>query len=356
MSTHEAKVVLIEKIEPHPDPETVNLGLVRVWDYQVVVNRHQWKEGALAVYIEPDTVVDGNRDEFSFLNGDKEPRKHRIKVKRLRGVWSEGLLIPAPAGLNLDDDAWELLSLERYVPQMKRRNGSRPANLDSDFSMAGQWESAPISLPFGKYDLENWKKWNKIFQIEIRDESGEIVSVAESDEEVFITEKIHGANAKYAFIDGRFYCGSRSGWKKEDEKCSWWQALYQSPWLKGFLSSNPNIVLFGEIFGQVQDLKYGAKKNEIFFRAFDIFLPEERRFMDAKRFHELLDGDKTAPVLYRGPYSKEIVLQMTDGLSMVPGANHVREGCVIKPATEQIHHRLGRVALKNVSNEYLLRA
>lgn len=359
MSTHEAKVLRIDKIDPHPDPETINLGLVRVWDYQVVVNKHQWKVSDLAAYVEPDTIVDGSLPEFSFLNKEgKPPTKHRIKVRRIRGIWSEGLLIPAPEGFEEGSDVWEHLKLERYVPKMKRRFGPK-ANLDSDWRTSGRWEKSPISLPFGKYDIQNWKKWNKIFETPKKDwlsRIRKIFRIQDTPCEIFITEKLHGANAKYAFINGRFYCGSRGGWKVEDEKCIWWQALRQNEWMKPFLMDHPGDVLFGEVFGQVQDLKYGAKKNQIFFRAFDIFLSKERQWMDAKRFDKLLKEDQKAPVLYRGPYSKEIILQMTDGLSKISGADHAREGCVIRPVNERIHPKIGRVILKNVSNEYLLRS
>lgn len=356
MSTHEALVTTIPEIEKHPDPETVNLGIVKIWDYQVVVNKNQWKAGDLAIYIEPDTVVPLDKPEFSFLVRPEKPKaSERIKVRRLRGAWSEGLLVPAPPGFTVGQDAWAHLGLERYVPPLKHGGGSgRPANNDADFGTGGGWEAGPeeAKLPFSKYDLENWKKYNYVF---------------EDGEEVIITEKIHGSNAKYLWHGDRMYCGSRSGWRTNGSQKMdgwapkdnlWWKALEQNPWIETICKSNPNLMLFGEVFGQVMDLKYGAGKNQVFFRVFDIFNLKTRSWMDNDMVHFQLRTEELVPTLYRGPYSKEIVLAHTDGDTTIPmeGKPHVREGCVVKPATEKIHPKFGRIALKNVSNAYLERA
>lgn len=356
MSLHEAKTIKLGPIESHPDPETIKLGLTKVWGFQVVVNKELWKEGDLAVYIEPDTVVPLDLEVFAFLQKEGKAKTHeRIRVKRLRGTWSEGLLIPAPEGLKEDDDAWELLKLERYVPQVNGKKGSgRASNLDSDFGTGGGWEAGPdrAKLPFSKYDLENWKKFGGVF---------------DDGEEVIITEKIHGSNGKYLW-DDRMYCGSRAGWRVEyslkgmeqekvyDRGNIWWQALEQNKWIEEFCKDNPHLVLFGEVHGQVMDLKYGAGKNQLFFRAFDMFDTSERIWIDNDDMYIIgCDVLQFAPILYRGPYSKEKVLECTDGPSMVPEANHIREGCVVKPAKERIHPKYGRIALKNVSNLYLER-
>jgi RNA ligase (TIGR02306 family) len=349
MSIHEAKTIKLGPILPHPDPETVKLGVTKVWEFQVVVNKEQWKEGDLAVYIEPDTLVPLDLEVFAFLRKEGSSKtQERIRVKKLRGIYSEGLLIPAPEGLKEDDDAWELLRLDRYQPKIVSRGNGRPANLDSDARTSGGWEEGPAhaKTPFSKYDLENWKKFNHVF---------------EDGEEVIITEKIHGSNGKFLWHEGRMFCGSRTGWRVENDhefgtsRNLWWEALRQNPWIEEFCKQFPDFMVFGEVHGQVTDLKYGAGKNQIFFRTFDVFDTHNRVWMDNCLIRRYFTEDQRAPILFEGPYSKEKVLECTDGPSLVAGANHIREGCVVKPARERIHPRYGRIALKNVSNLYLER-
>jgi RNA ligase (TIGR02306 family) len=366
MSLHEAKVIRIKEILPHPDPETIRLGIVQVWDYQVVVAKDCWQVGQLAVYIEPDTMVDGGREEFAFLNGEKAPRLHRIKAKRLRGTWSEGLLVPAPEGFSEDSDAWEALGLARYVPPDNISRKGPKGNIDSEFGSGGEWEEAPIALPFEKYDLENFKKFNCMFT---------------EGEEVVVTEKIHGQNFKAVWKDDRLWVGSRGGWKKPAQEKTietpdgpktymqsqnnWWAAVDQNPWIVDLCRKHPGLVFFGEIYGQVQDLKYGAGKSQIFLSLFDVWNPETNRFLDDRTLTDIKvldlsmacviqDFEYFAPELYRGPYSKEKILEVTDGQSVIRSANNIREGCVVRSVFENDALR-NRKILKNVSNFYLER-
>jgi RNA ligase (TIGR02306 family) len=357
MSKHESLVLKIEEILPHPDPETINLGIVKVFGeggYQCVVNKNQWKVGDLAAYIEPDTMVDGNREEFSFLNGTKPPKKHRIKVKKLRGVWSEGFLIPV-SGVEVGFDAWEMLGLERYEPTMIKRGNGRPAHLDADFGTGGGWVEAPVKLPFQKYDIENIRKYGKHFA---------------DHEDVVMMEKIHGANFRCVFANDKLYVGSQGGWRGEGKVSytlpdgtvvekevsnTWLEGAKQNPWLEELCRAHPDKVFFGEVAGQVQDLKYGAGKNQIFVFLFDALSLTERKFLNWNEFNQIVKPEWMAPVLYVGPYSKEIVAEHTDGMSLVPNANHIREGLVVKPLIERDVYGLGRLILKSVSNNYLER-
>jgi hypothetical protein len=45
--------------------------------------------------------------------------------------------------------------------------------------------------------------------------------------------------------------------------------------------------------------------------------------------------------------------EWSSGLSLVPGSNHIREGCVIKPIVEGWNYTIGRRILKVVSFDYL---
>src|SRR3990172_3820195 len=104
-STHRVDVIQV-KMRPHENSDF--LSLIEVYNYTVCVRTADWKDGDLAAYIPPDSVVDTNRPEFAFLK-TKDRQFERIRVKKLRGVISMGLLVPAPPNSKEGDDVAELL-------------------------------------------------------------------------------------------------------------------------------------------------------------------------------------------------------------------------------------------------------
>src|SRR6185312_16785998 len=77
---------IIEELKPIPDADRIELALVQGWE--VIVKKGQFKIGDICIYIPIDTEVDIQRDHFSFLNSK------RIKTIKMKGVWSQGLVIP----------------------------------------------------------------------------------------------------------------------------------------------------------------------------------------------------------------------------------------------------------------------
>lgn len=61
------------------------------------------------------------------------------------------------------------------------------------------------------------------------------------------------------------------------------------------------------------------------------------------------------PVLYTGPFDWEVIKTLVDGPTTVPGAKGIREGIVIRPLKERHVRGLGRLILKVVSSEFLLK-
>jgi ATP-dependent RNA circularization protein (DNA/RNA ligase family) len=121
------------------------------------------------------------------------------------------------------------------------------------------------------------------------------------------------------------------------------------------LKQIPGIVLYGEAYGQVQDLKYDATQGQIMFAAFDLFDSNTRRFLDFADFMRITESLQipTVPVLYFGAYVPETIEPLRNGQSSI--AHNIREGFVIKPVVERYTDRLGRVLLKMVGEDYMLR-
>lgn len=364
-STHRTEVV---RVYPEPIPEAENLALVKVCGHQVVVRKDAYPPGSLAAFVVPDSLVPTDNPAFSFLS--KSGKYARVKVRRfLKKFWSEGLLIPAPKGSQEGDDVSDLLGVTRYEPPEPGPSGTKGIYLGGEVA-----PSPPGHYP--KYDVESWNRYRHIFT---------------DGEPVVILEKLHGCNGRYLFVDGQMYCGSRTEWKREyptyshvivdglisrgcdpekakevverlhsqkPKKNLWWQALEQNPQIEEFCRRNPGLCVYGEVFGQVQDLKYGASSGQYFFRAFDVWVAADLRFLDyfSASAQLISCGVPIVPLLYSGPYYEATVQEHSVGTTTLNGSTHVREGCVVRSPYERHHPDCDRYVLKCINNDYLERA
>jgi len=194
-----------------------------------------------------------------------------------------------------------------------------------------------------EFDVESLRRYAAVF------EPGELV---------YVTEKIHGANGRYVFDGENFHAGSRTEWKRYNEGNLWWKALVTTAGgaeVKRFLIDHPEIAVYCEVYGQVQDLKYGSKPGEACIAVFDLLSGSE--WINAQEARDLAPALPWVPTIASGaPFDLEAILALAEGPSKVPGANHLREGIVVKPMTERAAPEVGRVCLKVVSNAYLERA
>lgn len=324
MSIHRVDVIKVNEIEKHPNADA--LGIFRVGGFTVCLALADWtpRLPTLACYIQPDSVVDTTRPEFAWLDDGKGTGKARIKVKRLRGVCSQGLLIPAPEGFNEGDDAAEFLGVTHYEPPIETKSGDCA-------------EAPAVYAPH--YDVENYNRF--------------ITQFIEG-EEVVATEKIHGASSKICYTDGIFHVGSRTTWKKEDSNVLWWVGFKNHPEIGDFLKEHPEFVAYGEAYGRVQCLRYGAD-NSIKIVLFDLLRGNEWISWDESQ--ELTKQYRLpwVPLVYRGPFNEAKLRELSEGPSLIAGAKNIREGLVVKPVVERTDITLGRVQLKMISNEYLLK-
>ena len=333
-STHRVEVFQTEAVLPHPNADSLEI-LNVFGGYPAVVKAGDYCAGDLAAYIPPDSLVDSGRPEFSFLALPGKDPIRRIRASKLRGILSMGLVMPAPAGSNVGDDVAGHYGVEHYEPPISTKQGEA--------------EPGPPGIYAPVYDVESLRRYPHIL---------------EDGERVICAEKVHGSSAKYVYVREqdpddsetahcriarwRYYCGSRTEWKKESKDNLWWKALENTPGLQEFLKHNPGYVVYGEVYGQVQDLKYNGGVN---FRAFDILTPEGRWMdHDEARVNTALEF---VPLIADIPYRLEDVLALAEGKSRL--ADHVREGIVVRPARERTHPEIGRVVLKVVGAGYLER-
>ncbi len=325
MSTHSVNIVEIEQVLPHANAE--RLELIPVGGWQAVVKKGQFKVGDRAVYIEPDYTVPTERPEFAFLARPGRER-HRLKAVRLRGILSYGLLIPVPddvSGHPVGANVMEPLGIARWEPEVKLTM--------ADELPAEQWPATHAP----KFDVESHEKFPHVMQ---------------DGEPVVVTEKIHGANARYTFVNGVFYMASRQRWLLPDAGHIWARAAEASPGVRTWCEANPGATLYGEVYGNVQSLTYGLGKGQVDFVAFaatrsGVWLNQDDLFAS------LVEHDvKTAPVLYRGPFDHAQVKQLAEQDSVLSKTPQMMEGVVIVPREERFHASIGRVAVKHISNRY----
>jgi RNA ligase (TIGR02306 family) len=325
MSTHSVRIIEISEVRSHPNADRLEIVPIRGW--QCVVGKGQFKPGDRAVYIEPDYTVPVGRREFAFLarpqtHPDEEHR--RLRAIRLRNVLSFGLLIPVPEFLRdrpLGSDVMLQLGIRRYEPPL-----NNPMGLP--------FEECPKTFS-SKFDVESYQNF---------------MGVLQPGEEVIVTEKIDGGNGRYLFENGVFYMGSRSDWLDPTLNHPWSIAAKRDPRIRTWCEAHEGDILYGEVFGSVQSLRYGRKNGEIDFAAFAVLRHGE--WIDTL---DLLHDETvpTAPLLYVGPFSPA-VFDLAEKDSCVPGApaGHLMEGVVIVPKKERRDLALGRVSLKHISNRF----
>ena len=332
MSTHYATVIKIQK-EPHPNAEKLFIQRLPAGNV-LVLNSEDWAEGELAVHIEPDYEVDTTHPAFSWLPPTREGDKwHKIQPRKLRGVQSFGLAVQAKFVEH------EIAEGENVLEALPIRRWEAPAMTED-----GDQESTHSKLVLGAYDVESYVKYASMFV---------------EGEDVVVTEKLHGESGRWAYLDGRFFAGSRSTWKKESPGDGWWKALNSSPELQQFLKDNQNLVAYGEIYGKNPGYNYGCEKGEIRVALFDI---RERsdlgwRWLNWDENVTLMEKYNLpwVPIIGTKPFNLEELKLLSVGKTLMPAKNpeDIREGIVVKVPTERLWLDTDRTQVKIVSIDYL---
>lgn len=358
--THEVRVVRIEAVTPHPNAD--KLELTMLGGYQMVIGKGSFKPGDLAVFIQPDSVVP-QTEPFKFIwqdhvgiDGTVPESRRRIKPKRLRGEWSEGLLMPIAdlgivegpdyqEGQNVAED----IGVTHWVPEFDREN----TKADTE------------SMPKRRYPktLRGWFYWTifKLFGLGRRDYALEVSfdmpiydvmalknygRRIQDGDLVHVTEKIHGSNARYTYVNDVFYAGSHDQWKKDGSNI-WWNVARKYPEIKEWCIAHPGQVLYGEVGPTQKGFRYGCGNGEVFFYAFDTYNPETNEW----DWPGVSGFTPTAPPLYYGKFDTTIVKALVDGPSTVVEARHMREGVVIRKLDPETHKSI--CSLKILSNDFL---
>ncbi|SED85977.1 RNA ligase (ATP) [Streptomyces sp. TLI_105] len=344
--------VTAEVLTVHPHPNADALELAQVGLYRAVVAKGVYRTGDAAVYIPEQAVLPlALVDELGLTGRLAGGNSDRVKAVRLRGELSQGIVCrpTALAGTDLaraaaeGADFAEALGITKWVPPIPP-------------TMSGDVEVAPDLLPW--VDIENLQRYPDLF---------------EPGEPVVLTEKLHGSACllTYHAEEGRTQVSSKGFGAKglalqEDPRNLYWRAVHGhglaavAERLAQRLGAR-RVGLFGEVYGSgVQDLAYGAdaRSETVGYALFDVSaeIGGEVRWLDPA---DVLEPGEVplVPRLYSGPYDLDTVLAHASGRETVSGREtHLREGVVIRPATERYSPVVGgRAIAKAVSPAYLTR-
>jgi RNA ligase (TIGR02306 family) len=362
MSEFHVNVVRLTDVQKHPNADSLYIAKIH-GGYPVIFKGKEhggsFQEGDLAVYIPVDSVVPATK-EFAWLSpmvevllsgGEKQmvepevPREkdRRVRAKRLRGVFSMGMLSPAPEGTVEGQDVAELIGITKYEEPEEVISASRTDGL--------QVPAPRLAATPSVYDIEGLRRYTKAFM---------------PFEKYVVTEKLHGQNARFVHDGEKLHVGSRTRWLTTEERNTWADAAVRYR-LAEKLATASHMVFFGETYGNNTDMPYGVKRGETGDELgfFDIWDAEAGRFLDHDEFVAICErlDLPTVPELARGAWGEgefEKLAPLAEGKTTLmgakPSAAHVREGFVIKPLKERFSDVVGgRLILKLHGEGFLTR-
>lgn len=352
-SDFHVEVATIDAIEPHPNADKLELAQVKGW--QVVVQKGQHATGEKVVYVPPDSVLPQTLSDD--LNITSYLANGRLRAIKLRGEPSFGLIMhPRSIEWQIGQDVAGEYGITKYAPPVRSWNGIRRATTENPDALEDH------SLFWRYTNIDNLRHYPHLL---------------EEDEEVIVTEKLHGTNSRVGVIQGEWMAGSHKVRRKQPDNfvnlhherlnlsmsthVYWFPALLPSvnALLIELSKHHEQVILFGEILGDtIQSLHYGHYQ-QLGYRAFDLLI--DGKYVEYDTFIQLCSDSciATVPQLARLPYSLDAIKTLSKGNTTIlaPGygaKTHIREGVVVKPIHERTHPKIGRMILKYVSDEYLV--
>ena len=317
----------------------------RIGGWNCIIQKGEYNVGDLVVVATTDAVIPESLS--NAMNVTNYLRKgQRVRTVKLRGVYSECLIIPITyilQGVKRVEgaDVMELLGIFKYEPPVKQ------ITLGSGRKI--RYQDNPNFLVY--YKFPNQKNVPEMFN---------------EEDEVQITRKIHGTNARYGivkktklsfwdkvkkffrvadkWIDYEFVVGSHNVEKGSDsqgfyETNVWYEIadkykIKEKLWnfvkLNSLEDTGSGITLYGEIYGAGIQKGYDYGLEEIKFVVFDVM--ENGKYLDTYYTKQLIINLLRLPhveELYVGEWSKE-VQDMFVVNNFIPGTKVPHEGIVVK--------------------------
>ena len=354
-------VAKINEIKPIEGADNIELGVIGGWN--CIIKKGEYKLNDLVGVATTDAVIpQGLSDVMNVTNYLRKGQ--RVRTVKLRGVYSECLVIPnqfLPVGYPIPEgtDLMETLKIFKYEPparQVQLASGRKlKYNQNPNFGIY--------------YKFPNIKN---------------VAGMFTEKDEVEITRKIHGTNARYGivkksklsiwdkvkrffgneWIEYEYVYGSHNVEKGSDSQGFYdtdvWRTIAEKHnireklWdlfkqYKEYYNIKEGIVIYGEIYGAGIQKNYDYGLTGIEFSGFDVIINGEYcevgRSIDI--FCNVLELSYV-PILYGGPWSQEIQDKLVFN-NFIEGTKVPHEGIVIK-AVDGNRHKVAKV----INPDYLI--
>ena len=356
-------VATINEIKPIEGADNIEQIVVGGWN--CIAQKNTYKVNDFVIVATTDAVIPVElSDAMAVTNYLRKGQ--RVRTVKLRGVYSECLLIPMkfnkqPLGDNYSEgkDMMEIMGIFKYEPPVKQ-----------------------IQLASGrkiKYkDNPNFHVYYKFPNLK------NVKGMFTEEDYVEITRKIHGTNARYGivkktklafwdkvkkffriadkFVDYEFVYGSHNVEKGSDSQGFYstdvWSTIIDKYDIKNklwkFFKENQefaefeNVIIYGEIYGPGIQKNYDYGLDEIEFAGFDITIDGVYESIASSWYSFNMLELPYVPVLYEGQWSQEVQDEYTFN-NMIKGTKIPHEGIVIKECTGD-----RRKVAKVINPDYLI--
>jgi RNA ligase (TIGR02306 family) len=357
-------VARIGEIVPIPGADNIELVLAGGW--QAITKKGDYEVDDLVIVATTDAVIP--QELSDAMNVTNYLRKgQRVRTVKLRGMYSECLIIPFVYAEKLTHpkakwaegtDMMDLFKIYKYEPPVREVvvSGGRKV----------KYKDNPLFYVYHKFpNLKN------------------VAGLFTEEDEVEISRKIHGTNARYGvvkkkkislwdrvrkffgneWVEYEFVYGSHNVEKGSDSQGYYGTDVWKEVADKYNIKENlwtlfrnykevgdikEGIIIYGEIFGPGIQKNYDYGLTELKYNGFDVQIDGE--YCDVKHSFMLqtMLGLDYVPVLYYGKWSQEVQDSFVFN-NYIEGTKVPHEGVVIKHISGN-RHKVAKV----INPDYLI--
>jgi RNA ligase (TIGR02306 family) len=340
-----------------------NIELVIVGGWNAITKKGEFNEGSLVAIATTDAVIPEELSEKMGVTNYLR-KGTRVRTVKLRGVYSECLIIPIiyikSSSIREGRDLMEELGITKFEPPVKQIQLSNGKKI--------RYQSNPNFHVY--YKFPNLKNVTGLFT---------------EEDNVQITRKLHGTNARFGiirknklsffdklkkffgltdeWINYEYIYGSHNVekgsdsqgfystdvWRTSADEYNIKEKLWYAVKSKTVEEIGVGFVLYGEIYGAgiQKNYEYGLKDTR--FAAFDLTI--NGKYMDPEMTECIVEDVLELPhvtVLYEGLWNQEIQDKLTFN-NFIDGTKVPHEGIVIKHETGE-RQKVAKV----INPEYLI--